>query len=347
MKKRILSLALALVMTFSLVACGAKKETPAPADSGTSSSEAPAETIHIKMATQHTEDYPSTKAIYYLADLLEERSGGVIKADIYTNSSLGGELDILDQCQVGTCDVMYCSPVAASMEPRINVFDLPFQFASYEEVEKVVSNDELMEEILGGFRNFGLEPIGAYENGLRVTSTNKRIDSLADMKNLKMRVPQAPISIAIFNALGTNATPIAFNELYSALQQGVVDGQENGYPTFATNKYYEVNKYIAETYHMWSINCLFFSQKFLDKLTPELQEMAIQAGKESCEYQRKLYREMEGQCKQEAIDNGVTVTYPDMAEWKEATASVYEDFYAQYPEWGKDLVDKIAAVAKS
>ena len=97
------------------------------------------------------------------------------------------------------------------MNPKINVFDLPFLFENYEQVEKVVSNEELMDEILGEFVNYGIRPMAAYENGLRVISTNKKIESLADLKGLKMRVPQAPISIAIFNALGCNATPIALD----------------------------------------------------------------------------------------------------------------------------------------
>lgn len=339
MKKRIISLALTLAMALTLAACGGNK----PADTDSKDGEVSAEKIKVVIATQHTENYPSTIAMQKLADDLE--ATGMFECTVHTNSSLGGELDILDQCQTGTCDIIYCSPTAATMNPKINVFDLPFLFEDYDHVERVVTDEALFEEILGDFRNYGIVPMGAYENGLRVISTNKPINSLADMKGLKMRVPQAPISIAIFNALGANATPIAFNELYSALQQGVVDGQENGYPTFATNKYYEVNKYIAETFHMWSINVLFTSQKFMDKLTPEQQEIVTQLCKESATYQRTLYREMQDDCKQESIDNGVTITYPDMAEWKDATTSVYEDFYKENPDWGKNLVDKIAAFA--
>lgn len=243
-------------------------------------------------------------------------------------------------------EIIYCSPTAATMNPKINVFDLPFLFENYEQVEKVVSNEELMNEILGEFVDYGIRPMAAYENGLRVISSNKKIESLADLKGMKMRVPQAPISIAIFNALGANATPVAFNELYSALQQGVVDGQENGYPTFTSNRYYEVQKYIAETYHMWSINELFVSDVFWQKLTPELQEIVQTACEESGVYQRNLYREMQDSSKQEALDNGVEITYPDMTEWKEATESVYTDFYAEY-DWGEEVVQKILDCANS
>ena len=343
MKKRVVSLLLALGMCFGLTACGQGDGGESTADNGGSSS---TETITVRIATQHPDDYPSSQAMMKLAEELEERSGGVLQCDVYTNNALGGELDILDQARTGTVEIIYCSPTAATMNPKINVFDLPFLFENYEQVEKVVSNEELMNEILGEFVDYGIRPMPAYENGLRVISSNKKIESLADLKGMKMRVPQAPISIAIFNALGANATPVAFNELYSALQQGVVDGQENGYPTFTSNRYYEVQKYIAETYHMWSINELFVSDVFWQKLTPELQEIVQTACEESGVYQRNLYREMQDSSKQEALDNGVEITYPDMTEWKEATESVYTDFYAEY-DWGEEVVQKILDCANS
>lgn len=343
MKKRVVSLLLALGMCFGLTACGQGDGGESTADNGGSSS---TETITVRIATQHPDDYPSSQAMMKLAEDLEERSGGVLQCDVYTNNALGGELDILDQARTGTVEIVYCSPTAATMNPKINVFDLPFLFENYEQVEKVVSNEELMNEILGEFVDYGIRPMAAFENGLRVISSNKKIESLADLKGMKMRVPQAPISIAIFNALGANATPVGFNELYSALQQGVVDGQENGYPTFTSNRYYEVQKYIAETYHMWSINELFVSDVFWQKLTPELQEIVQTACEESGVYQRNLYREMQDSSKQEALDNGVEITYPDMTEWKEATESVYTDFYAEY-DWGEELVQKILDCANS
>lgn len=343
MKKRVVSLLLALGMCFGLTACGQGDGGESTADNGGSSS---TETTTVRIATQHPDDYPSSQAMMKLAEDLEERSGGVLQCDVYTNNALGGELDILDQARTGTVEIVYCSPTAATMNPKINVFDLPFLFENYEQVEKVVSNEELMNEILGEFVDYGIRPMAAFENGLRVISSNKKIESLADLKGMKMRVPQAPISIAIFNALGANATPVAFNELYSALQQGVVDGQENGYPTFTSNRYYEVQKYIAETYHMWSINELFVSEVFWQKLTPELQEIVQTACEESGVYQRNLYREMQDSSKQEALDNGVEITYPDMTEWKEATESVYTDFYAEY-DWGEEVVQKILDCANS
>lgn len=181
MKKRVVSLLLALGMCFGLTACGQGDGGESTADNGGSSS---TETITVRIATQHPDDYPSSQAMMKLAEDLEERSGGVLQCDVYTNNALGGELDILDQARTGTVEIIYCSPTAATMNPKINVFDLPFLFENYEQVEKVVSNEELMNEILGEFVDYGIRPMAAYENGLRVISSNKKIESLADLKGM-------------------------------------------------------------------------------------------------------------------------------------------------------------------
>lgn len=337
MKKRLVAIALMTMMLFGMTACGNTSESGLSDSTNNSGS---SEKIVIKAATQHTDDYPSTLALLKFKEDLESKSDGVFQVDVYSNGQLGTETDILSQMQAGSVQVGYCSPTAATMNPNLNVFDLPFLFEDYDHVERVVTS-EIFEDIVAPFYDYGLRPICAYENGLRVISTtNKKIETLADLKGLKMRVPEAPISIAIFDALGCNTTPISFNELYSALQQGVVDGQENGYPTIDSNKYYEVQKYIAETYHMWGSNILFVSDQFYQTLSADQQALLDECLVESGNYQRSLYREMQDENKQHLIDNGVEITYPDMQEWREATQIVYEDFYQDYPEL-KPIVEEI------
>lgn len=337
MKKRLVAIALMTMMLFGMTACGNTSESGLSDSTNNSGS---SEKIVIKAATQHTDDYPSTLALLKFKEDLESKSDGVFQVDVYSNGQLGTETDILSQMQAGSVQVGYCSPTAATMNPNLNVFDLPFLFEDYDHVERVVTS-EIFEDIVAPFYDYGLRPICAYENGLRVISTtNKKIETLADLKGLKMRVPEAPISIAIFDALGCNTTPISFNELYSALQQGVVDGQENGYPTIDSNKYYEVQKYIAETYHMWGSNILFVSDQFYQTLSADQQALLDECLVESGNYQRSLYREMQDENKQHLIDNGVEITYPDMQEWREATQIVYEDFYQDYPEL-KPVVEEI------
>lgn len=337
MKKRLVAIALMTMMLFGMTACGNTSESGLSDSTNNSGS---SEKIVIKAATQHTDDYPSTLALLKFKEDMESKSDGVFQVDVYSNGQLGTETDILSQMQAGSVQVGYCSPTAATMNPNLNVFDLPFLFEDYDHLERVVTS-EIFEDIVAPFYDYGLRPICAYENGLRVISTtNKKIETLADLKGLKMRVPEAPISIAIFDALGCNTTPISFNELYSALQQGVVDGQENGYPTIDSNKYYEVQKYIAETYHMWGSNILFVSDQFYQTLSADQQALLDECLVESGNYQRSLYREMQDENKQHLIDNGVEITYPDMQEWREATQIVYEDFYQDYPEL-KPIVEEI------
>lgn len=340
MKKRIISFLLTVSMFMGLTACGGNTSSQGGSSPNSGSG---GSVINIKVATQHAEDYPSTIALMKFKEDLEAKSNGAFQVDVYPNGQLGTETDIISQMQAGTVQVGYCSPTAATMNPNLNVFDLPFLFEDYDHVERVVTS-EIFDEIAEPFYDYGLHPVCAQENGLRVISTtNVKIESLSDLKGLKMRVPEAPVSIAIFNALGCNSTPISFNELYSALQQGVVDGQENGYPTIDTNKYYEVQNYIAETYHMWGSLIMFISEKFYQSLTEDQQQMVYDCLLEAGNYQRTLYREMQNDNKQHLIDNGVEITYPDMQEWRDATEVVYEDFYKDYPDM-KPVVEKIIAL---
>lgn len=338
--KKVGCLLLSAVLCLGLFGCS--KETSADSAASGDASDAQKKIV-IKAATQHTEDYPSTMALLKFKEDLETVSGGVFQVDVYPNSQLGTETDIVSQMQAGTVQVGYCSPTAATMNPNLNAFDLPFLFEDYDHVDRVVASN-VFNEICDPFTQYGIRAVGAYHNGLRVISTtDKKIESLADLKGLKMRVPEAPMSISIFTALGCNATPINFSELYAALQQGVVDGQENGYPTIDTNKYYEVQKYVAETYHMWGSNILFISESFYQTLSADQQEMVIKCMQDSCTYQRELYEESQDANKQHLIDMGVEITYPDMQEFRDATAGCYDDFYKDYPDL-KPVVEEIIAM---
>jgi tripartite ATP-independent transporter DctP family solute receptor len=327
------------VLCLGLFGCGASNsESATPNEEGSPSN---SKKIAIKVATQHTEDYPSTVALLKFKEDLEAASNNMFEVTVYPNSQLGTETDIVSHC---SCTVQSATAVHCGYnESQFESFDLPFLFEDYDHVERVVTSD-VFNSICDPFTQFGIRAVGAYHNGLRVISTtNKKIESLEDLKGLKMRVPEAPMSIAIFSALGCNATPINFSELYAALQQGVVDGQENGYPTIDSNKYYEVQKYIAETYHMWGSNILFVSEKFFQSLTAEQQEMVLKCLEDSCTTQRKLYVESQDACKQHLMEKGIEITYPDMQAFRDATESCYDNFYKDYPDL-KPVVEEIIAM---
>jgi TRAP-type C4-dicarboxylate transport system substrate-binding protein len=176
-----------------------------------------------------------------------------------------------------------------------------------------------------------------------LTNNKRPVNSAADLAGLKIRVPEAPISIAIFKALEANPTPVAFNELYGALQQKVVDGQENGYNTIAAGKFYEVQKYVAETNHMWGANPFYVSEKFYQSVPADIQKLIMECGANAGTAQRKLYRDMVAGSKQTCIDNGMQVSTPDLAGLKEKTKVVYTDFIKQYPQY-ESIIKEIQAL---
>ena len=159
---------------------------------------------------------------------------------------------------------------------------------------------------------------------------------------MKIRTPQTDAQIAIFTAFSANVTPLNFNELYSALQQGVVDGQENGYNTVVTQSFYEVQPYLAVTNHMWGSFSVIANKAWFDSLPAEYQEMIQQVVDETSVREREISRAMEAENLQVIKDAGVEITEPDLAEFVEAVQVVYDDFYNDYPDY-KPLVEEILA----
>jgi tripartite ATP-independent transporter DctP family solute receptor len=269
---------------------------------------------------------------------IESKSQHII--EVFDNAQLGGERDVLEQLQLGQIQMSYLSPVLGNVDPKINILDLPYLFKDYKHLDSVLDGD-LGKEIIKDLPSKGIHGFAFMENGFReITNSKKPINTLDDLKGLKIRVPEAPISIANLKSLGTNVVTLAFPEVYSALQQGTVDGQENAYAVATSSKFYEVQKYVAETKHMWGSFVIVGSEKWYSKLSPDLQKVIQEAADETSKYERQIFREEEQKNKQELIDKGMKVTTPDLEPFRQATTPVYEDFFKKNPNL-KDLVNKI------
>lgn len=303
-----------------------------------------AKKIILKFSAGNSATNPSVIALNEkFKPMLEELTNGRVEVQIFDNSQLGGERDQMEQMQSGVLQMAYISPVLGSIYPKMNILDLPFLFRDEAHVDKVLDGP-LGEEILKDLPSVGLIPLGYFENGFRVTTTSKRaVNTLEDMKGLKIRTPQAPLSVSIFNALGANPTPMSFTELYSALQQGVVDGQENSYNTWVSSRFFEVQKYVAETNHMWGSFAILASASWWKRLDQDIKDAIIKTCKESSKYQRQVFRSQSADSKKMAMDNGMQVTTPDLAPFRKALRPVYDEFYKQYPDY-KELVEKILAL---
>ena len=296
----------------------------------------------ITVAHQQPETHPvNISFTEKLEPMIEENSNGQLKVEIYGGAQLGGERDVMEQTQANQVQITHISPVLGSIYPPVNLTDLPYLFKDFDHVDSVLEG-ELGQQILEGMaEETGLRGMAFIDNGFRqITNNVREINSLSDLEGLKIRVPEAPISIENLSALGANVETISYDELYSALQQGVVDGQENAYTTAASGKFYEVQKYVAETRHMYGQNVILVNDQWFTNLSAELQEVVTEAIKETARYHNELHRGQEEENKQLLVDNGMILTEPDLTEFREASEVVYEKFYEENPDL-KDLVEEI------
>lgn len=331
-----------LIVTFLLFLAACGNQAAESGGDGTAEAGTDTEAQVITVAHLQPDSHPvHISFTEKLKPMIEENSEGQLKVEIYGGGQLGGERDVMEQTQAGQIHITHLSPILGTIYEPVNLTDLPYLFRDFDHVDQVLEG-ELGQEILDGMAaETGLRGIAFIDNGFRqITNSSREINSLEDVQGLSIRVPEAPISIANLEALGANVTTIAFNELYSALQQGVVDGQENAFTTAASGKFYEVQEYVAETNHMYGQNIILANDKWFTDLSPELQEVVTEAVKETARYHNELHRGQEAENKQLLVDNGMILTTPDLTEFREASEVVYQNFYQENPEL-EELVEEI------
>jgi len=338
MFKRVTALMLTATLATVVAGCGSSKTNGA---GGASPDAGSGDVTTIKFSAINNAKHPAVRALNEkFKVLVEEKSQGKMKVEVFDNAQLGGERDVIEHLQLGTVQMAYISPVLGNVDPKINILDLPYLFKDYAHLDSVLDG-ELGKEVLKDLPDKKLRGFAYLENGFRqVTNSKVEINSPKDLQGLKIRVPEAPISIANLKSLGANVVTMSFNELYSGLQQQVVDGQENAYPTINSSKFFEVQKYVAETNHMWGAFIIVGSEKWFSKLPDDQKKIIQEAADETSKYQRQIFREEVEKDKKTLIENGMKVTTPDLAPFRELSTPVYEDFYKKNPNL-KELVQKI------
>ncbi len=271
------------------------------------------------------------------AELVAKKTDGLIIIKSYPDAALGGDRDTFEGLKMGTINFNIQGPVDSFL-PITSITTLPYMYANSEQVYKFLDS-EIAAEIYSGLEAMGIICLSHMQNGWRLITSNKPINSLADLKGMKIRTPESPVWRSTFQALGANPVPIAFNELYSALQQGVCDGQENHTAHIVTQRFFEVQNSLALTRHMYLDAPLLVSKKFWDKLTPEQQTAVREAAQEATAHQRKVAKDRESADIAFLGSEGkMTVTNPNLAEFTAATESVRKQWADQY---GQDLYDRI------
>jgi TRAP-type transport system periplasmic protein len=287
---------------------------------------------------------PRSVAAEEFAKLVEQKTNGNVTVNIAGSEQLGNDVAMLTSLRTGALDITANSQGAVSaLVPELATIGLPFLFEDSAAAFRVL--DGPVGAKLGEkFTAVGMMPLGWWDNGIRHTTNSKRpINTPADLQGLTIRTPADPMTIDIFQALGASTEQIAFSELYVALQQGVVDGQENPLANIATSKLYEVNKYISLTGHKWESNPFLISQIAWARVGKD-GEAVMAAAKEATEVQRRLAQEAAVKHLAEFKANpDLEVNEVDRAAFQAATAPVVEKWKAEYSDFVTELLSAVKA----
>lgn len=344
-KKPLIALMVIFILALSLVGCGSSGTTSSQSSNSqqtqTQSTNGNTKFV-LKLGHVANTNQPYHEAAVKFAELVKERTNGAVEIQIYPNSQLGGQRDLLEGLQLGTVDIVLTSTaVLSNFIPKCQVIDLPFIFRDREHVYKVVDGP-LAEKIYEGAESQGMKVISTWENGFRHITNNVRpIRKPDDIKGIKIRVMENPMYIDMFKALGANPTPMAMGEVFTALQQKTVDAQENPIGQIYASRFYEVQKYLTLTGHTYSPEPLVFSLKTWNKLPKEYQDIIIKAAQEARDFNRQRAEEQNQKFLEEMKAKGLQVielTPEEKAAFQEKMKSVW----AKYENIvGKELIDAI------
>lgn len=296
----------------------------------------------IKYAIIYDLKHPHGIGAQKFADLVAQQSGNKIKVKLYPGGTLGGEVQMISSLQGGTVEM---SAIASSqlvgVIKEFAALDLPFLFNNEKEADAVMDGP-VGKQLLERLPAKNLVGLSWFEHGFRNLTNSKRpVQKLEDMQGLKVRVQQNSVAIDTFNALGTNAVPMPFPELYSALEQKAVDGQENPYTTVESSKLYEVQKFMSATKHSYTPLPLLMSKKFWDSLSADEKKIIQDAAQAAAVYQRKANREVDEKSMQALKAGGMQITTIAPAEMDRIRAKVQPVVAKYSAQVGEALVKEL------
>ncbi len=332
--KQLIAASLTLLMSLSLLAgCGGKKADSQPADGG----DAAESTYKIQLAGSVSEDHPITQGLYKLEELLEEYSGGRIQVDVYPNGQLGSNREYYEQCQQGNIQMAEGGAVVlANFTDKFKFMQLPYLFNSREAIQNFLNSEDGQALTKSIAEETGIYPLVFFENGWQALSNSVReVRAPADLKALKIRTQENDILLKIYTDMGANPMPMAFSELFTAMQQKTVDGQVNPSLIASTGNYDEVQKYITDINAVYDATAISINYDFYLSLPADLQAAVDQAAREACQYQLELSANGEEEAFEDLAAGGMTVTRltdEERAAFQDATAGVYDWFVSQGTE---------------
>lgn len=334
MKKKILSMLLCSAMSVSLLAaCGDSSSagsSSGAAASGSGSSSAAGETYTLKMHLSIGETDPVYKSAEVFAQTVNEKSNGGVTVELYPSSSLGNTADCLEGLGLGICNIVYDSiGNLASMSSLANIEAAPYLYSGIDHW-KAVWEGEVGQDILGQIGDdCGMMVMGAGLQGIRVMCSNKPIESPADVAGFKLRVPTIPIYLDTWEYLGATPTPLGGSEVFTAIQQGTVNGAENGLTNIASLSWDECCDYIIETNHVYNTDSFMMDKAYFNSLPEEYQTVIQDAAVEAGKYCTEQVLEATDEVRSEIKDTGCEFIETDVSLWQKALDGFLE---AKYPD---------------
>jgi tripartite ATP-independent transporter DctP family solute receptor len=296
----------------------------------------------LRSADVHPDGYPTIVGVKEMGRLLEERTSGRVRIQVFHSRQLGDEKDTLEQTRFGVIDMTRVNTAPLNnLVPETLVAGLPFLFRDTAHMQRTMDGP-IGEDIGKATLSYGLVTLCYYDAGARCFYTRaKPARTPDDLKGMKIRVQQSDMWVAMMRAFGANATPLPYGEVYSALQTGVVDGAENNFPSYLTARHFEVAKHYALTEHSLTPEILAMSKRSFDRLSKADQELVRQAAKESVPVMRAAWVKMETEARQKVEEGGSQVYPAD----KEAFAKLVRPVYDQFVKEArlKALVERIQA----
>lgn len=351
--KKVLSAVLAGAMALSLAGCGTYStpvETTAAAGAETQAASETtaatnADTTVLKVAFNQSENHPQFKALQEMSDALYEKTEGRYKLEVQPNELLGNQKDAFELVQGGTIAMaMVANSIVENVNADFAVLGLPYAYDSVDHQKKVFTSG-VLDEIFASTESNNFNVMAAFTAGSRCVYTDKPIEKPEDLAGYKIRVMESPTCIAMLNAMGGVATPMAQGEVYTAIQQGTIEGGENNEITYADLKHYEVAPYFSYTSHLMIPDLLVMSTSVLTGMTEEDQQIVKDLCKEYTEREFELWNEQIESAKQTAVDAGATFVEVDIKPFQDNCQTVIDEVTGK-SESAKALYDQIRALAE-
>ena len=297
---------------------------------------AAAQEYSFQVAHTNAADEVQDMGLQKMKDLLEAKTDGAATLEIFAGGQLGDEQQTVEGVMLGSLDIgMTSNAMLSNYVDDYKVFDLPFLFPSIPSLgEKVDANFDMMEDSANGA---GFQLLAVFSSGIRHLMTSEPVETIADLEGMKIRTPNNIMQIRAIEAMGGTPTPMPLGDVYPALTQGVIDGVENPLPVLFGQKLHEQAKELSMISYLQNTSLWLGGQAYFDTLDPKVVEMLHETGYEAGLYSQELAAEADEQILADMEAAGVTVTYPDIAPFKEKAMAVYD----QFPEWSDGLYEEI------